>query len=348
MKPSISTIPYGKSLDLRKRGMEAATFLVKNQGCVLGIDGIEYLKSSVRMTVSSPITDIYTRAADQGKLNCFTMFDLSRATDIPSVLTFHELAIDGKCISKEMPSDLKNVWVNLTPFIRRTDAYNRNLMVTDTVQFASMIARGMLCMSYNDSDAWLTPTLRQNIIDFYSMCYTMRLKTMFDLNTEEFSLVRLLFAAYMAQMLGSEEDKKDIPPILYSCRFLYADTGNQRTIDDRFASIAEARTEVAPNGELGIDQICKILAKVGPERMRKLLKATTFYQFMSRSPMDSQSMLVATDYPPYFVYLLLANLRGGKNPFFQSLLKFGDAKKKIVSFANELLTSKMFIDKVSR
>lgn len=99
---------------------------------------------------------------------------------------------------------------------------------------------------------------------------------------------------------------------------------------------------------LSIDTICAILREKGPDRMKKLLKPVAFYQFMSRSPSDSQSMLIATDYPPYFVYMLLANLRGGKNPFFQSLIKFGDMKKTLVKFTDDLVSSKMFIDKVSR
>jgi len=349
MKPTIGTTPYGISLDLKKRAMEAATFLTKNQSTLAGRDGLEYLKSSVKMTVSTPITDIYTRAADLDKLKCFTIFDLSGAADVPSLLTVGELTVDGKYISPNMPSIFQNAWINLTPFLKsRNDAYNRNLQLTDTVQFASLIARGLLCMSYNDSDAWLTPSLRIMIVEAYSLCMTMRMKTLFDLNFEEFALCRLLFAAYMAQMLDSPTAPKEVPPILYSCKFLYMDTGTPRTIDDRFEGISEVRTRIAPSMDLSIDTICAILREKGPDRMKKLLKASAFYQFMSRSPSDSQSMLLAIDYPPYFVYMLLNNLRGGKNPFFQNLIKFGDMKRTLVRFTDDLINSRLFIDKVTR
>lgn len=349
MKPTIGTTPYGISLDLKKRALEAATFLTKNQATLAGRDGLEYLKSSVKMTVSTPITDIYTRVADLDKLKCFTIFDLSGIPDVPSLLTVGELTIDGKYISPNMPSVFQNAWINLTPFLKsRNDAYNRIPQITDTVQFALLITRGLLCMSYNDSDAWLTPSLRILIVEAYSLCMTMRMKTLFDLNFEEFALCRLLFAAYMAQMLDSPSAPKEVPPLLYSCKFLYMDTGTPRTIDDRFEGISEVRTRIAPNMELNIDVICAILREKGPERMKKLLKPAAFYQFMSRSPSDSQSMLLAIDYPPYFVYMLLNNLRGGKNPFFQNLIKFGDMKRSLVRFTDELISSKLFIDKVSR
>lgn len=350
MKPTIGTTPYGVSLDLHKRAMESATFLAKNRGTFVGRDGVEYLKSSIKMTVSTPITDIYTRAADLDKLNAFSIVDLSGIQDVPTLLTLSEIAVDGKYVSPNMPHDFQNVWVNLTPFLRHNksnDAYNRIPQITDTIQLASVIARGILCMSYNDSPVWLTPSLRMTIIETYSLCMSMRLKTLFDLNVEEMSLVRLLFAAYMAQMLDADAPK-EVPPILYSCKFLYYDTGNPRTIDDRFDGISAVRAEVAPNMDLSIDTICRILQAKGPDRMKKLLKTAAFYQFMSRSPSDSQSMLVSIDYPPYFVYMLLNNMRGGKNPFFQSLIKFGDMKRTLVKFTDDLINSKMFIDRVSR
>ena len=168
------------------------------------------------------------------------------------------------------------------------------------------------------------------------------------LNFEEYSLVRLLFAAYMAQMLDPNNPAKEVPPMLYSCKFLFMDTGTPRTIDDRMEGISATRTKIAPDMTLSIDTICQILQIHGPQRMQKLLKTASFYQFMSRSPMDSQSMLLACDYPPYFVYMLLNNLRGGKNPFFQTLIKFGDMKRTLVKFTDDLLSTRMFIDGVSR
>ena len=112
---------------------------------------------------------------------------------------------------------------------------------------------------------------------------TMRMKTLFDLNFEEFALCRLLFAAYMAQMLESENETSEVPPILYSCKFLFLDTGTPRTIDDRLMNVSDVRTQLAPTMKLSIDTICGILRAKGPERMKKLLKTSAFYQFMSRS-----------------------------------------------------------------
>ena len=349
-KLTLGEIPYGIQIDLKKRGVEAATFLVKNQAFILSRDGADYLKSSVKLSVQTPLTQIYQRVAESDKLRMFTMFDLTSCTEsIPSVLTLDELSIDGKYISKSMPQAYQNVWINLSPILAKSrDAYNISLQITDVVKLANLVGRGILCMSYNDSDEWLTPNLNVQMIEAYSLLFAMHLKNRFDLSLEEYALIRTLFAAYYAQMVQSPIAPKEIPPILYRCKELYRDAGTARAIDERMEQVSEARNKVAPDGTLNISVICKILPQCGPARIQKLLSERLLYSFMARSPVDSQTMFCAIDYPPYFVYLLLANLRNGKNPLFNLLIKFGNMKAKFNAFADELVSSKMFIDKVLR
>jgi len=98
---------------------------------------------------------------------------------------------------------------------------------------------------------------------------------------------------------------------------------------------------------LSVDAICKILASAGPSRMSKL-STKALYVFMTRAPIDSQEMSFAIDYPPYFVYMMLNNLRGGKNPLFQKLYKYPEVLKTVKQFAVDLVQSKLFIDRISR
>jgi len=347
MKHTISETPYGEVLDLKKNGLDAAAFLAKNRGAILDDDGIEHLQQTVRPTVSTPLVDIFNRASELGKLSCFTMFDLSGLEEIPTVLTLEDIAIDGKYISKKMSQEFQKAWLNLTPILGRRDAYNRNLVINDTIRFANQVARGILCMSYNDSDVWLPSSLSKTIIEVYSLLMAQHLKQRFNLDLNEYGEVRTLFAAYMAQMLQSDEDPKDVPPILNSCKFLFQDTGTPRTVTERLEKYEDERKKVAPDMHLNLSVICQVLAAKGPQRMNKLTDRM-LTTFMSRSPMDSQNMLFAMDYPPYFVYLLLNNVRGGKNPMFQNLIKFGDIKSKMLSFAETLLAYKPFISKLER
>lgn len=348
IKRTIADTPFGEQLKLRKRGLEAATFLAKNSGSILAPDGIEYLQSTVRPTVSTPFVEIYNKASELGKLSGnFTMFDLSRTVDCPSVLTMPDVAIDGKYISTNMPSSLQNAWLDLTPILGRRDAYNRTLQIRDVLRFAALVSRSLLCMSYNDSDAWLTPILATKIIECYSLLIGLHLKNTYNLNFDEYGFVRTLFAAYMAQMLDSPKAPQEIPPLLYRCRFLYQDTGTPRSIDERFEKVAELRQRIAPDNRLDIDIVCQLIAGCGPSRMAKLT-AHTLYAFMTHSPMDNQNMSFALDYPPYFVYLLLDNMKGGKNGLIINLLKFGDLKKDMNVFVQDLLSTKLFIEKIKR
>ena len=351
IKPTIADTPYGLSLDLRKRGLEAAAFLAKNYDSILGLDGITYLQSAVRPTVSTPLIDIYNKAAELGKLKYFTMFDLSKAQDVPTLLTLKDIAIDGKYISPKMPQAYQNIWFNLTPILNRRDAYNRNLLITDQIEFANNIARGMLCLSYNDSDAWLTPGICVRLIDVYSLLISYFLKNKYNLDMEEHCLVRVVFAAYMAQLLGGKEARTaEIPPILNRyelLKLLIPGNPTPKGLAEIFEKIHPARSKHAPDMILDFDVCCQIITEVGPSRMKDLT-GRALRVVLSRSPMDNQNMLFALDYPPYFAYLLLQNLRGGKNPMIQNLLKFGDTKHRLADVANDIVSCKLFIDKVVR
>lgn len=347
-KPTIADTFHGTSLQLKERGISAATFLAQNGYSILDGDGKAYLQTVVRPSVSTPIIDIFSKVVSTNKLKMFTMFDLSKASNVPTVLTLPEITLDGKYLTKNMPLAYQNAWINLTPYLGKRDAYNRNLTITNVVDFASLVAKGMLCMSYNDSDDWLTPILAVTIIEMYSLMFSSFLKNKYNLDFEEMGLVRTLFAAYAAQLLDKEAMRTaKVPPLLYRCKFLYQDTGSIRAMEQRFDSFNESRFKASPDGSLNIDVICKIIQDVGPTRMKDL-QARTVYAFMSRSPMDSQNMLFAIDYMPYFVYLMLHNLKGGKNPSFQTMLKFGDVKRKMLQFADELVDSRRFIEIVNR
>lgn len=349
-KLTLSETPYGVSLDLSKRGVEAATFLAKNRASVLGLDGIEYLQSAVKPTVSTPLIEIYNKAASLGKLRNFVMFDTTGVPDVPTVLTLEDITLDGKYLAKSMPPAYQKVWVNLTPILSRRDAYNRTLQIANTTRFANLITKGLLCMSYNDSDMWLPPVLSIPVIEAYSALFAMHLKGLFNItDIEDYNFVRTMFAAYMAQMIDDPKSvKMDVPPLLNRCTFLY-EGGSMQDLYRRFEKVAETRKKIAPSGEFNIEVICALIAAHGPLRMQKI-NTRMLYVLMSRSPMDSQNMMFAMDYPPYFVYLLLNNVRGGKNPLFMNLLKFGgpNLKKRIDRFADDIVANKFIIEKIER
>ena len=343
MKPSIADTPYGVALDIRGSAIGAAAYFVKNPGVVFGKQELDFLKN-IRLHVKTSFSDIYQRVVEADKLGMFTFADCSASRDtVPELLTLNDITVDGKYISKNIPAEYQNIWVNLSPILGKRDAYNSSMQITDIPRLCALVSRGMLCASYNDMDGWLTPNLCAFVIESYSTMIAVHLRSIFNLGYDEFRLVHTLIAAYYAQLLGQEDQPLEVPPLMYRCTFL----GTGSEIVERLNIFKDERLKLNNGWVLSLDIVCKLLATCGPSRM-KTLTSKQLYVTMSRGSIDSQAMMIALDYPPYWVYQLLANSQGSKNPNISNLIKFTDMKKKIIMFANELVASKLFIDRISR
>lgn len=351
---TISDTPFGMALDLKNQAIEAAKFLVRHQSCVLGEDAADAIKSSVKMTVSSAFADIYSKVIESDVWKSgFALLDLSDLEDsVPTIFTLDDITVDGKYISEHMPKSLQNAWLNLTPILGNKggrNAYNSFLQIKDSPRLAALVSRGVLCMSYNDSDGWLNATLAEVLLDSYSYVLTLPIKMMFNIDQEQDKLLRTFLAAYFAQQLQPKSDPLEIPPLLARCHWL----GSMREITERLEPTTEYRRQLAKDAglenpdTLTLDIVCALIAKYGPERMSKFT-ATNFVRYMSRSAMDRNATIMSLYYPPYFVYMLLASMHGMKNPIFSNLLKYTDNKRKLIKFEDSLLSSNFLIGSIKR
>ena len=352
-KKTITDNPFGAALDLRNQALDAAKFMVRHPSCVLGDDVFNAIKSSVKMTVSSAFADIYSKAVESGSWSSlFTLLDLSDVEDsVPTIFTLDDITIDGKFISENIPDTRQNAWLNLTPLLGRRDthdAYNSFLPIKDAPRFASQIARGILCMSYNDSDQWLNASMSEVVLDTYSYIMTAPFRMMFNLDIESEKLMRTIFAAYMAQELSGTIE--EVPSLLFRCtKWL----GTPNDISTRFEPMGEERQKLEKEfglkqNEFSVDLCCALMAKFGPERMKKL-SASNLVRFMSRSSMDRNATIMSIYYPPYFVHALLAATgSGAKNPTFMNMMKFSDTKRKVIKFADDLVQSGILLGNIDR
>nr|DAQ06693.1 MAG TPA: hypothetical protein [Caudoviricetes sp.] len=342
-KPTIGTTKYGFAARLDQMARDAVVFLINNKSVVLDDADVDAIRS-IRIATRTPMTDLFMHIVQAGKLSLFTALDLSRLDkqSVPELFSLNDITIDGKYVPGSIPPAFQSAWLNLTPILGKRDAYNSGLHITDIPTCASLFTRGMLCMSYNDSDAWLTPQICTFIIETYSSLISGQLSRYFNLAYDESKLVSTLFSAYYAQLLGGKDDPKDYPPLLYRCQFL----GTPFDITERMKVLSDARNRLGAD-ELSIDLCCKVLAEAGPARMKKMT-ADLVYVPLSRAAADSQAMLIALDYPPYWVYQLLTNIHGTKNPLLNNMLRNQELRKAALRLANELNLSKLFIEKVVR
>ena len=348
-KITIASTPFGVALDLKGQAIDAAKFIAKHQSVVLGDDVFNAIKSSVKMTVSSAFADIYSKVVESGGWkSSFTLLDLSGVEDsVPTIFTLDDITVDGKYISEQMPKAFQTAWLNLTPIlgIKGTrESYNGFLQIKDAPRLAALISRGVLCMSYNDSDEWLNSFDSAILLDAYSYTLASPIRQLYNLDVEEEKLVRTLFSLYMAQQLQSVKDSnQEVPPILHRCAWL----GTPREIMERLEPMSEDRSKFAkaaglePN-EVDLDVVCKLIAKHGPDRMKGFSSAN-LVRFMSRSSMERNATIMSIYYPPYFVYMLLAALHGLKHPIYSMLLKFGDMKRNLFKLEQDFVRSPTII-----
>lgn len=323
----------------------AVTFLIKNgQEVVISDDQIHDLES-VRLYSSNPISKLFQDITTAGKLNNFIFLNFSRyGKDIPSLLALDDIVIDGKAItSLPVPAQLQKCWINITPITSIKDSYNGTLNITDAAAFASMVVRAALCSTYVDNDVWMNPRLEAIIVESYSATIAHVLRQAFNLAFEEEKFVQTLFAAYYCQLLSGGQTNLQLPPLLGRCQFLGAMT-------DIVARMEDIKPYRDNNGNDILDpaKICKILNQIGPARM-KTFKPTQLYRFMSSSSIDSQTMMIAMDFPPYWVYQMLRIASGYKNPVMSNVIKLNTTlKQKVTQFATEMQSTNQLLIKLNR
>lgn len=352
-KPTLLDTTFAKVSELSSKARRALVFLIKNQNLVLLHEQDLQAISEIKIYVRTPITDFFQRIVDTDKLSSFALMNFTGISlDLPELLTMGEITIDGKYISDtSVPDKWRKPWVNITPLLSgKRDTYNGRVQINDVPGLCSLLTRAVLCSSYNDQDTWLNPKLSAFVIESYSMTVANMLRQSFNLDRDlrsvmfgpESKFVQTLFAAYYAQLLGGSQAPLDLPPLLYRCPFL----GSVAEIQERLESIRELRPNNG-NSPLTINLICEILAQAGPARMSNFTAAQLFRMFSIGST-DSQSMLVALEYPPYWVYQLMRSAAGSKNPIITNVIKIHGYKAKVNQFATELNISGGLVEKVNR
>ena len=334
---------FARARSLTQKAQTALPFLIKN-GPLVVVQNIKDL-DSVRVYSSTPLSKLFQDITDSGKLSEFTFLNLARYDkDIPEVLALDDIVIDAKYLpATAVPAQLQRCWINITPITSIKDSYNGSFNITDSAAFASMVVRAAIVESYNDSDLWLNPKLATIVIENYAMTISHVLRQAFTLGYEEEKFVQTLFAAYYAQLLGGNNAPLKVPPMLLRCTFL----GAAQDIIGRLESIQQYRDD---NGEdlLFPIKICNILQQCGPERMKKFVP-TMLYRFLSSSSLDSQIMMIAVDYPAYWVFQMLRVASGYKNPIMSNVIKLNtQMKTKINTFATELQSSNQILTKLNR
>lgn len=334
---------FSKSLSFEDQAIKAIPFLVSSYNSIdIGTEGYQVL-SSIKTLSRTVLSELYNRIVISDSLNKFFIMNLSDMSEIPEVLTMVEMVVDGAHLPKVPSPQLKRLWVNLTPIIgKQRSRDKRDLAINNIPRLHEMIGRGLLVMSYNDSNAWLDPKLAAFVIESYSMAVSTLIQRIYNLDPMEYKLVETLFATYYAQVMGPLDAPLDIPPLMNRL----TNIGTMSEIKERLEYIADLRSDNG-NDVLTPAKICDILNKRGSVRLKQL-KANNLYRVFAAGSVDHQVMFNAIEYPPYWVYQILRTLSGAKNATISNLFKFGKMKINSQVFGEELVRSSQLIDVVRR
>lgn len=318
-KTTLLSTPFAQTYNMSLLAKQAARFLAANkQHTDLDEMGYVSLLRNVNTMTYSPISTMYRNIVQANLLDVVYPFSFSKGSvkDIPEVLTIDDVLIDGLHVPTSVPSNMQKVWVNLTPMI----SYNmkdRNdpVRISDIPKTVSTIVKAILCTSYNDSEEWLPLKISDFIIEFYTMAMSSVLIRAFNLDYEESHLIKLLFAWHYAALLDSPKSKDDVPKLLIRNRKLFKGMSGQDQMDEIFARINEVK-----NGRpMSISIITEVIKAHGPSRMNRI-RTGDIYRMFALSSADNTSMMIAADYPPYFLHQVLNTVSGSKHPILNNVL----------------------------
>lgn len=343
MNNSIFATPVVSARFTKDQLVQAATFLIKHHVDLVLSDTSVKSIGNVRIFSSTPICRIYQNLVTNGDLEKFLFYNLSDFTgDIPSVLTAEDVTVVGSILPgvNTVPALINKSWINITP-IAKKDLYH-DITITDTTRLSELVVRAALCETYTKATVnWLSYNQMAYVVEFYASVISSQLRNAFNLNPQEKNFIATLFGIYMAQMLGTNDPNTwECPPLMMRCSCF----GSANDIGEVIQAIRPYRPN---NGKSLLDlvQICNIISECGPLRMKKFNRAQ-FYTFLCSSFIDSQTMMIAMDYPPYWVLQMLRVASGAKNPVISNYLKQTNQKSKLVGFAENIITTNIILERL--
>lgn len=343
MRPTLFDIPYVMARDVSRHLTEALTFILKNQFVVLPDAKLKDVESQ-RIFSNTPMARIFRNIASAGKLNQFLFLDYSdlKTTSIPELLITEDLCIDGSAVSNvQVPAFAQKCWINLTPILGKRDSYNVPLFFTDVSRLAQLVTRAALVQAYKDKDLWLTINQSLLFIELYSTIIGQSVTNMYALNPDERRFVMTILAAYAAQRTGSQTTDPKMPPLLMRCAFLGSGVDVRTIMDDAMKYVKD------PSGWMTLADVATIIQNIGPSRM-KSYSPQMLYRSISISSIDSSTMIIAADYPPYWLYQLMNVASGYKNPVISGIVKTLNLKNKLMTLADDVADNANLLSALTR
>ena len=308
---------FGRAYNLEILARSAATDIQATMKLDLDQDEYAQLVKSITPIVKTPISDFFSRAvaADSHREIFYISTVKNNSGNVPELLSINDLTILGKDVQVKMPDEMRKAWAHITTCISlpKTDRLG-DLQVTASNDLMSIVDRCVLCTSYSTmSGDWLPGKSSEFLIDVYAKMMSMIVSRIYGLDVEEGVIVKFAFAYYMASLMTTERDANNAPMIINRCNTLF----KYGKID--FNKLIEKMTSLVGEDTMSMKYVSQFIVANGPDRIKDFTEGN-IYRALMTSSRNSIASLIAADYPPYMLYLLLRIISNDKHPILTNIL----------------------------
>lgn len=326
---------FAEIFDIEKQLRIVVDYLISNRTVIANKQDLSSIFST-RALSSTPISSMFERCISTGFINEFaTILKIPDKSNVPDLITMGSIVVDFKQSNqgnplKPFPELYQKILINISGLVKSA---NNGWYVSAIQEMHSMFIKGMLTRSYAMSkDVWLSPSHNQFMIRSYAMLISTIIARMTGLNYNELLNVAMVFALYMTQMLSINDrylDKDPIPPSFYNQVYL-----GQRSDLIRF--VDENREELQTR--LDLNRCCKIISNIGSAKVKNYNIDLLYRQCSSLgSYIDKLTTMIALEYPPYWMWMILQTVSGAKLGNFGKILQQHNLMQGAKKFCNELV-----------
>ena len=312
MKRKFFDTRFAKIAGLDTQLPRVLKYAVANQSYIFSTGELMQMLQPIRTILKTPMAVIVDNLMTGRQLTNFAAFYVpGKDTSIPEILTAGNITLDLNQIPDprqlaSLPLLRDKVLVNITGAVRPTES-GYTVSAVDVLQ--NRIVRGQLVASYWTNDTWPNTYVAEYAIKSYCMVLSALISRYYNLSMPEQLRVSALLAFFMAQWLTGENYDSSLPPLFLKMNFL----GNRAELTE----IAKQCTAKNPHG-LTMQDLCELIAGIGPDKIATF-NISAFTAICGNLGGDLITSSIALEYPPYWIYMLIASLSGAKIPLLYQL-----------------------------
>lgn len=283
----------------------------------LDMEPIKYrnlIKGMTPMT-KTPVSTAFDMVRNEEMLKniCFISTLLNKAADVPEIFTINGITIYGKEVIGVKNDLFKGAWTNISAYLKRPKDKFGAMTITGSNELMALVVRSVLCMAYDDNPNWLNSRAQAFVVGFYAKSMTYIVSRLFSFDVEESAISSYAFACYYASKFDQRRDKNNIPELLNRC----TDVFNNGRVSK--ADLDKHMSNIIGKDDITMDHVIEFIRKLGPNRVANL-SAGNIYQALLSSSRSNVPTVIAADYPPYMVYMLLRTVSNDKHPIFTNII----------------------------